>query len=156
MTKSEIVSAVRDFLDSDDWNYDYNDERCFIKCGVNLKCKLQSIQLYVNFNDNGYSVYAICKLNADTEVRNTVNEYLARANYGLRNGNFEMDFSDGEVRYKCYVNTKGLDVIPTEIIDDSISIPCAMFDRYGNGLAAILMGFSDPATEIEKAEEDTR
>ena len=27
-----------------------------------------------------------------------------------------------------------------------------MYGRYGDGLAALIMGFSDPITEIEKAE----
>ena len=25
MTKAELIDCVRDYLDSNDWNYDYND-----------------------------------------------------------------------------------------------------------------------------------
>ena len=33
-------------------------------------------------------------------LRKTTAEFICRANYGLPIGNFEMDFSDGELRYK--------------------------------------------------------
>ena len=31
--------------------------------------------------------------------RQDIAEYLTRANYGMVMGNFEMDYSDGEIRY---------------------------------------------------------
>ena len=34
------------------------------------------------------------------DKRDVVCRYITRANYGLRNGNLEMDLDDGEVRYK--------------------------------------------------------
>ena len=33
-------------------------------------------------------------------------KYLTLANYGVVNGNFEMDLSDGEIRYKSYVDAR--------------------------------------------------
>lgn len=44
-------------------------------------------------------------------------EYITGANYGLRNGNFEMDVEDGEIRYKVYVNVKGMNDISDDIIN---------------------------------------
>ena len=90
----------------------------------------------------------------DEETRKIIMEYLTMANYGLRAGNFELDLRDGEVRYKVNVNAKGLDSLSTKIIEDSIMIPLMMMDRYGDGLAALFLGFSDPQTEIQKAEAD--
>ncbi len=37
---------------------------------------------------------------APEEKRLAIAEFVARANDGLRIGNFELDFGDGEVRYK--------------------------------------------------------
>ena len=79
-------------------------------------------------------------------------KYLTMANYGLANGNFELDVRDGEIRYKTYVNCKGLESLPGQIIKDSILVGWYMMERYGNGIAAIAMGFSDAETEIKKAE----
>jgi len=35
-----------------------------------------------------------------------VNEFLTRANYGLNIGNFEMDFQDGEIRFKTAIDVE--------------------------------------------------
>ena len=149
-----IVDQVRDYLDNDDWKYEYIEEKNLIKCGVNLKCKLQNVNLTFTLREDGYTTYAICNMKADEETRKVIMEYLTMANYGLRAGNFELDLRDGEIRYKVNVNAKGLDGVSTKIIEDSIMIPLMMMDRYGDGLAALLLGFSDPQTEIQKAESN--
>lgn len=152
MTMMDMIDQVRDYLDKTDWKYEYIQDRNLITAGVNLNCKLQSVKLIINFNEGGYTVLAIPSMNADANTRASVLEYISRANYGVRSGNFEMDLNDGEVRYKTYTNAKGLDRIPDEIIEDSIVIPAMMFNRYGDGMAALMFGFSDPVTEIKKVE----
>lgn len=149
-----MINSVRDFLDGDDWNYDFESDNNLIRTGINLDCKLNSINEVIAFSDAGFQVYAMIKLDADEETRPKVMEYITRANYGLRLGNFELDLEDGEIRYKVYTNTKGMTELPQEIVEDAIIVPAMMFDRYGDGLATLMMGFSDPATEIEKAEKD--
>lgn len=151
MAKSDVIRWVREFLDNDNWKYKYIEDKQRIDLGMNLKCKLKSIDMKILFNENGATVLGICPMNAGEDERASVMEYVTRANYGLRNGNFEMDVRDGEVRYKCYLNTKGGRPY-TEEIADAMLVPPAMFEKYGNGLAALLMGFSDAKTEIEKAE----
>lgn len=148
----DMIDRVRDYMDKDDWKYEYVDDRHLIRAGVNLKCKLQSVRMFISFNENGYTVVAVPPMKADEASRPNVMEYITRANYGLRNGNFEMDVEDGEIRYKVYVNAKGMNDISDDIIDDSIKLPALMIDRYGDGMAALMFGFSDPATEIQKVE----
>ena len=38
------------------------------------------------------------------ERRLEVSEFLTRANHGLADGNFELDFDDGEVRFKSVLH----------------------------------------------------
>lgn len=147
-----LIDAVRDYLDKNDWNYEFESAKNIIRCGVNLECKLQSVKVYVLFNENGFTVVVCPAMRAEESSRNAVMEFITRANYGVRNGNFEMDIRDGEVRYKIYINAKGMDSMPEEIVEDSIMIPVMMFEKYGNGLAAVMLGFSDAETEIKKIE----
>lgn len=102
-----------------------------------------------------YLVYAIFSSNAEEAQYVRVSEYLHRANYGLNNGNFEMDFEDGEIRYKTYVNFDGLQ-LSKEVVRDSILIPIFMFDRYGKNLVRLMLGESDPKTLIDEVEEEKR
>ena len=152
MEIEEITDAVRDYLDADDWHYEYVAEHAFIRAGVTLKCKLKSARLIIQFRKTDYNVYMISPVSADTQNLGEVLRFAALANYGLANGNFEVDVEDGEIRYKSYVNCEGYDTLPKDIIEDSINVCWAMMERYGNGFAALAMGFSDADTEIKKAE----
>lgn len=149
-----LVNAVRSYLDANDWNYDYEErgDNPFITFGLNVKCKLNSLKYFIAFRENGFTSIAVPKLNATPEVTDSIIRYLTMANYGLLEGNFEFDVRDGEIRYKVYTNTRDLDDVSEGMIEDAILIPAAMFERYGDGIAALLMGFSDPETEIKNAE----
>jgi hypothetical protein len=158
MEREQIVDAVRDWLDNDDWRYEYNAEDQILHMGVGLKSKIKSGKFLIIFGDSSYTVYLIAPLNGDPENISELGKFMTMANYGLRNGNFELDLNDGEIRYKVYVNCEGLDELPEPIIRDSIYVGCFMMDRYGDGIAALSLGFSDADTEIKKAEapeEDT-
>ncbi len=155
MNQDSIVDALRDWLDDDDWHYDYDAERYVLRCGVSLHNKLRSARIFINVRENeSYVVNAISPINGDPANLDELLKYTTMANYGLASGNFEVDVRDGEIRYKTYVNCRGLDTLPKPIIEASIYVCCSMMERYGNGLAAIAMGFSDAETEIKKAEGD--
>lgn len=153
MDQEQLTDIVRDYLDKENFHYEYNAEKGYLKLGFNLKCKLKKTRMFIDIKDHGFLVLAVSPLNADKDNLGEILKYTAMANYGLINGNFEVDVRDGEVRYKTWTATQGLDAVPNDILEDAISIPCAMLDRYGNGLAALTLGFSDAATEIKKVEE---
>ena len=152
MEREQIADAVRDWLDGDDWRYEYDAEKHLITMGINLKSKIKSGKFFIDFKHTGYLVYLCAPINGDKEDNGEIIKYLTMANYGLINGNFEFDVNDGEIRYKSYVNCDGLESLPQEIIRSSIYVGCAMMDRYGDGIAALALGFSDAETEIKKAE----
>lgn len=154
MDQEQLVDAIRDWLDGDDWNYEYVAEHHIFKMGVSLKSKLKNGRIYVDVKEEAYIVYVVSPIGGDKDDLGELMKYLTMANYCMTNGNFELDVKDGEVRFKAYVNCKGLDNLPKEIIQDSILVGCYTIDRYGNGIAAISMGFSDAETEIKKAEGD--
>ena len=152
MHTEAIVEAIGDFLDDDDWKYEYQGEKNLFKMGVSLRCRLQSTRLYIDVKEDAYLVYAISPISGVEDTTTELMRYITRANYALINGNFELDVRDGEVRYKSYVNCDGLSELPDAIIRDSIYVPCAMMNKYGDGIAAIAMGYSDADTELKKAE----
>ncbi|MBQ9431859.1 MAG: hypothetical protein IJU44_09945 [Kiritimatiellae bacterium] len=155
MEKQAIIDAIRDCLDNNDWNYEYDAEHSVIHFGIRIRSKIKNVKIIIDVSDNSYVVYTYSPINADPNDLSEILRYLAQANYGLRNGNFELDVKDGEIRYKVFVNCNNIETLPERVILDSVCIPCHMFDRYGDGFAALAMGFSDAKTEIEKAEKDT-
>ncbi len=150
----EIMEAVKNFLDEDGWRYSIESDKGVFRFGVNLRGKLKNVQYLVGINERDYNVYAVSPLSADQDEPEQIAkmaEFVCRANYGLKDGNFELDCDDGELRYKCYMNCNG--VIPTrEMIGTSIRCPAAMFERYSKGIMQILFGDMSPADAIKLCE----
>lgn len=83
--------------------------------------------------------------------RREVMEFLTRANYGLLLGNFEMDLSDGEVRFRCSLTTEG-STLGYEQHRNMLYVSVGMMDRYVLGLQRVIQGTADPAAAIAEVE----
>lgn len=154
MTKEDMVDTVRDYFDSEDLHYEYNAENEIIRSGFSVRGSMGKVDLFCDFKPHGYLVYAICPIRCKPENLPEFIRYVTMANYALVAGNFEVDVNDGEVRFKFWVPTEGLDKLSKDIVEDSIMVPCSMMGRYGDGLVALALGFSDAQTEIDKAEKE--
>ena len=150
----DIAEAVRSFLADDGWKFDFDDERGIFKFATKINGKMKSVNYYIMIHNDAYTSYAISPMKADQEdadVVKNLNEFINRANYGLRNGNFEVDMRDGEIRYKVYVNCSGM--IPSrEVVKDSIIIPALMFERYSPGILGVLFSGTSAAEAIRQCE----
>lgn len=150
-----IANAINNFLTEDDWHFSFDDQYGLFKFGLNLKGRIKKISYIIDVKDDEYVVYAISPLGADEDdekMMSTMAEFICRANYGLKNGNFELDMRDGEIRYKSFVDCEG--ITPTaEMVRNSIHCPAAMFDRYGVGIVDIIFGDSTAKDAIAKCEK---
>ena len=150
----EIAATIAEFMESEDWNYKFDEKRGVFRFGVVLGSKLKSIRYYLSINEDDYIVYAVSPIGAnveDPDQMSRVNEFLHRANYDLKYGNFEIDCTDGEVRYKCYVDCEYLE--PNhQIVKESICLPAEMFKRYGDGFLQVLFTDVSPGQVIDVCE----
>lgn len=150
-----IANVINSFLTEDDWLFSFDDKHGLFRFGLNLKGRIKKVSYIIDVKDDEYVVYAISPLGADDDnekVMATMADFLCRANYGLKNGNFELDMRDGEIRYKCFVDCEG--ITPTsEMVRNSIHCPAAMFDRYGAGIVDIIFGNATAKEAIAKCEK---
>ena len=146
---NEIVAVVKQFLDADDWHYSFDENRGIFDFGLRIRSKIQKIK-YIVF-------YGICPIGADrddTEMMAQMSEFLCRANYGLKNGSFEFDFRDGEIRYKSFVDCDG--VLPsTEVVKNSIYCIDVMYKRYAPGILDIIFAGCSAKDAIAKCEKSS-
>ena len=92
---------------------------------------------------------AVSPINAAEEHRAAVAEYMLRVNYGLKLGAFELDFRDGEVRFKSTLSA--LEGRPSSVdVARVVSMPVIMMDQFGEGLVKCMLGVGNPAEEAEK------
>jgi len=98
-------------------------------------------RLIASVDDDGelFEVYAYSPVRAPEGARPAVAETIARANYGLRLGKFEMDCDDGEVRFQlAHVLSDG--ILAEEIISRSFSLAMTMLDRYLPAVLSVIYG----------------
>lgn len=145
------ISAIKAFFDEIDWSYSFDEERSLFDTAVTVNNTLGSVNIRIRVKETNYTVYAFLNNKADEQYFPKVAEYLHRANYGMLNGNFEMDFSDGEIRYKTYVNFDDVE-LSSNVIRSSIFVPVYMIEKYGMNLMKLLLGVGEPAALIEEAE----
>lgn len=153
MKIEDTIEAVRDWFDGHGYHYEYDPERKALVGGFQIDSSIRNVRVFVTFHDEGYRVLAFSPVNGDPRRLDELLKFVARVNYGLRAGNFELDPGDGEVRFKFWVPTEGLERLPAEIIKASVNQPCFMFLHFGDAIANLAMGFSDANTEFEKALE---
>lgn len=152
-----IAQAINSYLTEDAWHFLF-DEKCgLFKFGLSLKGKIKKINYLIDVKKGAYVVYAISPLGADEddkEMMASMTEFICRINYGLANGNFELDMRDGEIRFKCFVDCEGI-TPSNEMICNSIHCPATMFKRYGAGIIDIIFSKTSAQEAVEQCEKTT-
>jgi hypothetical protein len=95
------------------------------------------------------AVYSMLPEKVPPEHRAAVNELLARINYGLILGNFEIDLSDGEVRFKVSADFGGGEPT-TAMLKPLVATALAEFDRWLPSLRAVAGGQEQPVPAFER------
>ena len=154
---SLLQESVKQYLDSQEWHYDFNEEKRYYSLNMSLKC-VDHCRIVIDFKgdengDNGFVVYTFFPINVPENRRSAVSEFLTRANYGLLNGNFEMDFEDGEIRYKVMTRCGDIDYDP-DSMEFIVDCGFMMFERYGHALLSVIYGNVDPKQAVEAAENE--
>lgn len=95
--------------------------------------------------------YAVAGVRVPEERRLAAAEFIIRANYGMRIGNFEMDFRDGEVRYKSSLDFEG-ELLSDNLIRNAIYPAVQIMDEYLPGLMKVAFGGKSPEEAIREIE----
>ena len=153
----EIAEAIKTHIKDNDLHMVSFDEALgSFSFNMQLACQL-STNIIIRVGEDSFTTMAVCPVRPDTsdaELMARMAEFVCRANFGLKNGNFEFDFTDGEIRYKCYVPCDGR-VPSQELIREGVAVPAMMLRRYGLGLLGVLYSGVDPATAVQVCEDDS-
>lgn len=154
----EVFNAIRRFLDKKLLYYHASEILGLIQLDLPTDSMIRRVDLRIHVKKDSYTVRALSSVSADPKDAKSMArlaEYLTRVNYrlcnGLCNGNFVMDYRDGELAFNYYVDCHG-GVPVEEAIDDSIFCPPDIFRQYGNGILQVMFSGIDPAQALEDCE----
>lgn len=147
-----IFQAIINFFTQDDWvftkikgelslNLAFQGDNGTWKCYAKAREKQQQ-----------FVFYSICPINTPESKRLAIAEFITRANYGMMIGNFELDFSDGEIRYKTGIDVEG-DRLTSALIKQLVYANLTMMDEYLPGIRVVIEGDMSPEDAIAKIEQ---
>jgi hypothetical protein len=102
--------------------------------------------------DEQVAVYSVLPFNVPEERRVAASEAITRANYGLRLGNFELDFRDGEVRFKTSIDVEGGTLAEGQV-RSLLYANVSVTERYLPAISAVVQSRAAPADAIAQVEE---
>ncbi len=82
-------------------------------------------------------VYSVYPGLVPEESRKNVSDWMTETNYELPIGSFEMDFDDGELRFRCGIDVEN-DRLSPELLSNLLSTNVAVMDLYYQELSQIL------------------
>ncbi len=151
----ENMEVVKNFLDGDDWHYDMHDHghvATFTGGVGGFKGLYNSFRFILFVGEGEVQNYATFPASAKDKLSEMA-EFITRANYGLKYGDFEMDWNDGEVRFHL---TFPMSAVRADemILPTLLMAPPRMLDQYSKGFTEVLMGLKTPADAIKDCEGD--
>jgi hypothetical protein len=144
-TTPTLLSIVRAFFEGDDIRYQLQskEESEIFTTYLTGKAGTYKTTVEVRESQNRVLVYTECPVRCPAHRHSLAAEYLMRANFSLALGNFEVDFRDGEVRYRQGVDVEG-SVLSVAMVRQLIMIPASTMDRFFPGLMDVIYGARPP------------
>lgn len=152
---AKLLDMVKQFLDSDDWHYEQIKDRTVLRMAFQGKNGEWYVLVQTKEDDQQVLFFSVIGENIPTDKLVQAGEYLHRANFGLPIGNFELDFSDGEVRYKTAIDVEGAELTQTQI-KNYLYWNVVTFDRYLIGLKDVVEQGIAPEDAIGKVESSKK
>ncbi|MGB1250918.1 MAG: YbjN domain-containing protein [Candidatus Promineifilaceae bacterium] len=92
---------------------------------------------YVHREYEQFIFYAVMPETVPESIRKEISYFLTMANYGIRIGNFEMDFKDGVVRFKTSIDFEGV-IVNASLLKNTTYPAVNLIDQYYPGFIYII------------------
>ena len=146
-----IFQTMVQFFEEDDWSYHQLEGETILRLGFtgdngSWRCYAEAKE-----ERRQFVFYSVLDTRVSEEKRPAMAEFLTRANYGMIIGNFEMDYSDGEVRYKTSIDVDN-DRLTIALVRTLVYMNVLLTDKYFPGIMKVIYADASPAEQIEEIE----
>jgi len=146
-----LFDTIVKYFKADDWNFQQLEGKTVLRMGFQAESGSWQCVAQVIEDDQRFMFYSILQTMVPADKRQAIAEFITRANYGLRIGNFEMDFSDGEVRYKTSIDVEG-GSLGEKMWKNMVYLNLLMMDKYLPGVMSVIYSGTSPEQAIAQVE----
>ena len=150
-TAKMMAEAVNSFFQAEEWTVNQSEDGATWATGFEGENGQWPCYAEINPEKFQFIFYSICPVTAPDDKKALMAEFLTRANYGLIMGNFEMDFSDGEVRYKTSIDVEN-DRLSLELVRNTVYANLSLMDTYLPGILKLIYSDATPVDVIDEIE----
>ncbi len=150
----QIYTLVTTFLTQEGIPFQELDEGPFLRVPINGENGFWSCFIEAREAERQCLIYSVYPERVPQYKRLGMAEFIARANYGLPMGCFEMHFDEGEIRLRTSINVES-ERFSMGLLSPLFYANTAIMDRYFKGIAIVLKGKAiakQAITTIEEAE----
>jgi hypothetical protein len=150
-SNKQILEEIIDFFTEDDWPFTKIKGEPVVRMAFQGDNGKWTCYAKAREQQEQFVFYSVGPVNAPENKRLAIAEFLTRANSGMIIGNFELDFADGEIRYKTSIDVQG-DFLSFELIKQLVYANVTMMDEYLPGIMSIIYGNASPEDAIAQVE----
>ncbi|NES98667.1 MAG: YbjN domain-containing protein [Desertifilum sp. SIO1I2] len=148
----QVLDQVIEFFEKENWQFSKIEDDSALQTAFTSDqgtwlCFAQAVENEATTRFFFYSVFPMKAQDHHLEIA----EFITRVNYGLSIGNFEFDFSDGEIRFKTSIDITE-DGFGLATIERLVYTNVLMMDRYFLGLMDVFIGKKLPVQAINTVE----
>lgn len=130
-------AALRQFFQDQQWTFEEADGQSVLRLGCAGDNGEWTCYARIEDNPGRFLFYSVLSAKAPDARRAVMSEFLTRVNCGLVLGNFEMDFSDGEIRYRTSAPLEGEE--PSQgFFHTMVYTNLLMTDRYFPAIMSVI------------------
>jgi len=151
---SLAFTAIKQFFSEDEWYFVESVDRDVLVLRMNHWGEHGRFSCQAEYNETQaiFYFYSFFPVNVPEAQRMKMAEFITLANFGMRIGNFEMDFSDGVVRFRTSIDFEGQE-LNYSLVSNHVYPNVWMMDRYMSGLFAVVYSDRSPKEILETIEE---
>ncbi len=146
-----ILEMVGRFLEEDDWPLSLVEARSAYRTAFEGKNGQFACYAHERTEQEQFVFYSIFPVCSPENCLDEVAEFITRANSGMVIGNFELDYEDGEIRYKTSLDVEDVEIVEP-LVRHLIYANVLTMDRYFPGLMRVIYAGVDPVDAIEEVE----
>jgi len=143
----QLYEAMRRFFEEEDWKFVEIEGEAALKLGCTGENGEWTCYAQIKEEPGRFLFYSVLSVKVPEAKRSTAAEFITRANYGMVLGNFEMDFADGEIRYKTSAYLE--DIEPTkDFFHTLVYTNLLVMDKYLPGVMSVIYAGMSPEQAI--------
>lgn len=143
-----LLQTVQTFFQQDGWDFRLLNQAQTLQLAFQGNHDRWTCYAQTNEVQQHFVFYSIAPITVPSEKRMAIAEFLCRVNDGMVIGNFEINFENGEIRYKTSIDVNG-DRLTNALIKQLVYNNVLTMDQYLPGIKAVVEVGILPAVAIQ-------